>query len=495
MKSCIYIKLFLQRGMVTQVHRNKDNWIKVVERRGQSILISSYFYNGIQTKYFRKSAGLSVGLDHYRIKDYCNYYRQSEVSRFQRMMDPAFHKAKWGIVQKVLQGLYRKGEQLLRYADKISRDSQISQHALQHFKKFSELCLQFGPAMYFPILIEPQVETEAKRIIRLHVRDDPDDVYTQLTTTVKPTEGTNELVHLYRISEKYFAKGQDAAAIHNLCLMHLRRYGWLSFTKFVGEPWTVETLLQRMRSLSPGTLTAERIALEKRYPAQKKLAEEIMRRWQFSPSEKKFFRMAQELAFFRTDRIDTYTKAGYMVKNLFCAVAEKLDLSEQELMFLTYVEILTHLEKKKTFPRETILQRMKRPWELSFAKGKMTFRYLPEHTSAVSENSSQTIRGQVASRGFAKGEVRVIRGVLEFDKMHDGAILVTSMTTPDFVPLMQRAAAIVTDEGGITCHAAIVSRELKKPCIIGTRNATQVLKDGDRVEVDAEKGIVEKLFK
>jgi pyruvate,water dikinase len=64
------------------------------------------------------------------------------------------------------------------------------------------------------------------------------------------------------------------------------------------------------------------------------------------------------------------------------------------------------------------------------------------------------------------------------------------MTTPDFMPAMERARAFVTDEGGITCHAGIVARELKKPCIIGTKIATQVLKDGDMVEVDADNGII-----
>ena len=64
------------------------------------------------------------------------------------------------------------------------------------------------------------------------------------------------------------------------------------------------------------------------------------------------------------------------------------------------------------------------------------------------------------------------------------------MTTVDFVPLMQKACAIVTDEGGILCHAAIVSREMRKPCVIGTKVATKSLKDGDLVEVDAGKGVV-----
>lgn len=64
------------------------------------------------------------------------------------------------------------------------------------------------------------------------------------------------------------------------------------------------------------------------------------------------------------------------------------------------------------------------------------------------------------------------------------------MTLPDLLPAMKKASAFVTDEGGVMCHAAIIARELKKPCIIGTRIATQFLKDGDLVEVDAEKGIV-----
>jgi len=67
---------------------------------------------------------------------------------------------------------------------------------------------------------------------------------------------------------------------------------------------------------------------------------------------------------------------------------------------------------------------------------------------------------------------------------------VTSMTRPEFVPLMKKAAGVVTDEGGISCHAAIISRELGIPCIIGTKTATRRLKDGDQVEVNADRGIV-----
>ncbi len=99
-------------------------------------------------------------------------------------------------------------------------------------------------------------------------------------------------------------------------------------------------------------------------------------------------------------------------------------------------------------------------------------------------------RGLTASMGKATGTVKVLKSAKEVDKVEEGDILVAVMTRPDYVPAMKKAAAIVTDEGGVTCHAAIVSRELGIPCIIGTKIATKVLKDGMQAEVNANHGWV-----
>jgi len=100
------------------------------------------------------------------------------------------------------------------------------------------------------------------------------------------------------------------------------------------------------------------------------------------------------------------------------------------------------------------------------------------------------IRGQTANKGKVRGYAKVILDPKKNHSFMDGEILITGMTRPEFVPLMKKAAAIVTNEGGIACHAAIVSRELNKPCVIGTKNATEIIRDGDLVEVDADNGIV-----
>ncbi|SCG82495.1 pyruvate, water dikinase [Proteiniborus sp. DW1] len=102
------------------------------------------------------------------------------------------------------------------------------------------------------------------------------------------------------------------------------------------------------------------------------------------------------------------------------------------------------------------------------------------------------VRGLPASPGINSGKVRNIKDITEIDRVQDGDILVTVMTNPDMVPAMRRAAAVVTDEGGRTCHAAIVSRELGIPCIVGGKKASEVLTEGMEVTVDATRGVVYK---
>ena len=111
-------------------------------------------------------------------------------------------------------------------------------------------------------------------------------------------------------------------------------------------------------------------------------------------------------------------------------------------------------------------------------------------TAADESKAEVILKGAAASLGVAYGPVKIIHKPTEIDKINDGDVLVTEMTTPDFVPAMRKARAIVTDTGGRTCHAAIVSRELGIPCVVGTGTATHVLKNGQVITVDGAKGLV-----
>jgi pyruvate,water dikinase len=115
-----------------------------------------------------------------------------------------------------------------------------------------------------------------------------------------------------------------------------------------------------------------------------------------------------------------------------------------------------------------------------------------DSSQAQNDKLEILLKGAAASLGIASGPVKILHKIDQMDKIQKGDILVTEMTTPDYVPAMKRAVGIVTDTGGQTSHAAIVSRELGIPCVVGTGTATHTLKDGQVVSVDGAKGVVYK---
>lgn len=165
-------------------------------------------------------------------------------------------------------------------------------------------------------------------------------------------------------------------------------------------------------------------------------------------------------------------------------------LSDEELVELT--EMGKRIQAHYGEPMDT---------EWAFEKGNLfllqarPITTLGDDNGAASEDSAVgdknvIVKGLGASPGTASGKVKIILDIDELDKIKDGDIMVTTMTTPDMVPAMRRASGIITDEGGVTCHASIISRELGIPCVVGTGSATTTLEENVGVTLDGKKGLV-----
>ncbi len=198
----------------------------------------------------------------------------------------------------------------------------------------------------------------------------------------------------------------------------------------------------------------------------------------------------QYIIYYRTQRTDIMNRGTFLAIPLMKKEAKALGLTYSEFLHCTYEEFI----KSKIPSKEELYERMDgfslllKNGNIHCVSGKESDkikRLLEEEVGDVKE-----IKGTIACKGIVEGRVRLVIDKNDFSKVKEGDILVTSMTTPEMVPIMKKAAAFVTDEGGVTCHAAIISRELKKPCVIGTKIATKVLKDGMVVEVNAEVGSV-----
>ncbi len=187
-------------------------------------------------------------------------------------------------------------------------------------------------------------------------------------------------------------------------------------------------------------------------------------------------------------------KLEALIDNLLQGLAKQKAVSKNLIFYATPSEII-----KNKISSESIIERKK--FCLLGAAGNTSFIYtgdkakkIARHVTAINEprqkENPNLINGQIAYKGLASGRVKIIKLRKDLKNIKDKKIIVASMTEAYYTPYLKKVKAIITDEGGITCHAAIISRELGIPCIIGTKIATQVLKDGDLIEVDANNGVV-----
>lgn len=275
-----------------------------------------------------------------------------------------------------------------------------------------------------------------------------------------------------------------------------KRFWWTALGWENVKPNTEKSFVETIKEhLKDGNIGQKLKNLLSHVKNVKKERRGIIKRYKLSKELQYKIRLFDEYALWHDRRKEMQVKTLYAGYLLLCETARRMDYDIDDLEWLWHEEVKDllrgkELDKEKVGRRKKGIAVLIEGKEITQWSGdeaiKIKEKVAPEKTYNLSE-----IRGVPASPGIAKGIARVCAGAEDaMKKVKKGDILVCGMTLPDYVPAMKRAAAIVTDEGGITCHAAIISRELGVPCITGTKIATQAIKDGDLLEVDANEGII-----
>lgn len=277
---------------------------------------------------------------------------------------------------------------------------------------------------------------------------------------------------------------------------HVEKYSWINAYLFENLPHTKEYFVDKLKSLLETNVEEEYIlktkAEEKIKQEQEKLMGEIL-------SHPELFALSKEIqvfGFLRSYRVDVIFYSFVLVMNLLNEISKRITISVIDIKYLDSTEVSSILNTKTELDYLTLIEKRKSGF-VSIAINGERCELLGEDAQKVSsiikiheEVNNGAIKGTIAYPGKLTAHCKVLFSLEDMKKIEEGDVMVIAMTDPNYIPAMVKAAAFVTDQGGILCHAAIVSREMKKPCIIGTKNATKVLKDGNMVEVDAEKGIV-----
>lgn len=279
--------------------------------------------------------------------------------------------------------------------------------------------------------------------------------------------------------------------IYNRIKKHEADYCWVPYDYGV-YLWDLKYFLKVIKDLVSSRNAGDDLEKNKRYyQALAKKRRDLVKKLKIDAYHQKLFSVLRTSAFLLDYKKEQFTKCHYQIMSLFREVAKRLKISETHIRIYTPEELKQFLLHNKALSGERLKSRYAYAayyWygnKFKLYENKEARTFFDREVRKESREEARQFEGIIASAGKYVGRARVISHPRELNNFKKGEILVAQMTSPEYVVAMKKAGAIITDRGGVTCHAAVVSRELGVPCVVGTGNATKILKTGDLVELNA----------
>ncbi|MFZ2189606.1 MAG: PEP-utilizing enzyme, partial [Candidatus Magasanikiibacteriota bacterium] len=484
---------------------NKIIWEEIA-RRGdnQAIFLIDTAAEGFKRGY--------IGFDHNITEFKPLYYRQLSGARWFSVSDIAdyikFLKDKEinnpGILVEYANEFRHRVETMRNYVN-IIKDfdwrNKNNEKLVEVFEKFTNLTRIMWAFAYNYIMVNrflPDIIfTEiAKKEFDTFRQTEIFNILMQLDDSSETRKEKISLLHIAEIVEK----NGYTVEIENKIKKHLQNYEYLGQYYFRGQGYTLEIIRQRINQILQNGVDKEWEKIKKT-EIDVKNSEIIKKDLGLNKNVLLYIDSARAQTWISNFVDESYTYAVYYLKPLFIEISTRLSISYKYLLEMRGSEIINSLlQGKLVVPIEQLDQRLIESAiildhdEIKILIGSELEEYKKQELQNNVYEDIRELTGQGASSGLAKGLVKLVLCDADASKVEKGDILLAPATNPTLVPAMERAGAIVTDEGGLLSHAAIVSRELGIPCLVGTKIGTKVFRDGDRVEVDTQRGVIQKIF-
>ena len=499
-----------------------EKWIVILKRRGP-LLFTDLVVWGQQHAYFKETYELDYGVRHYIYFDgivalgLSDLLEMDSVIRKNMEHNPNFlpsmiTRVEWACNNLIgWCDLTRRG---------IYRYQSLSNLALlELFKQYTEYTMRIMPSLNITPTIERILEEKIREAIAPKISD-PSLVDFYLHALVLPSKDNfaiKELRELLLIcteiqktpglrdiftgepSAKIIVNTlrEDYPTIYDDILSHVRRYGFLSMYTYEGAPLSVEDVVERIKALSGWQCDQKVQEIEAKGKERKEKADKLLQSLDLSEEAVNYIEIAREYLYFRLHRLDVIMIAGFLMRDFMEEIANRLHLIYEDLLYLTMAEIEHGLETGEVHISSDEIKERRRKYAVIYQDGEyevLSGRSLAEREKFLKgllkeeaipySESVMEIEGVTANPGKYVGPAKILLSENDVDKINEGDILVTTMTNPYYLPAIVKSKGIVTDEGGILSHAAIISREFDIPCVVGTKIATIAIHDGDIVEIE-----------
>jgi len=456
---------------------------RIGEKFLDKIIESEAFFKKIIKEIYSKGDDLLGFCEGLKKKKLADLSDEDLLDIYQEYMEKLREMRKWGFIPPFLDGVFvsflteRVMEELGLFLEKKGRGQELP-------KLYSTLSSS-----------EKESEVQTEELARL-------DILLEVESLPQKHDAL-ELIKQGRageLKEKYpdlFEKMEE----------HTKEFGWLPYA-YEGPTMGIAYLLEALKDNLSKKETAQeqKGRIVNHFKNIKKEKAEIIKELNIPDNIVYLLRVSSELMFVKDQRKGIYQKSYVAMDPVLEEIAKRLDMSLKEIKYMVLEEVIDAVRNNKASAyKEKVKQRLVEccyvvvDGKINIYEGEEAKQVIEKEIKNVVKEEpvpeTDTLKGMTAFSGRAKGTVKIVLVKEDVPKVEDGDILVSSATNPDLIMAMKKAAAFVTDTGGIVSHAAIVSRELKKPCVVGTKFATKLLKDGDTVEVRADEGLVKILKK
>lgn len=497
---------------------------KLILDRDNVPLYPWYFADQCITGYIEQALGMKVSKTIEEFKN-SHIYMYGDLEQWNEFGEYLFNRIRKEkqFYKEIEQNTFKLGDELLEFCESIPEDlEEISNEELvEIYKTYQEKLIRMRAWGWVPPIVDG-IDTYflsdyTREKLRQHLKkrgeeDKSGDYYSVLSSAEEMSEVQTEELQRLELAQKLLSekllpenftslKPEEALKVldeeaEKLIRKHAEKFEWLTYG-YSGLLLSKEEVVDRLQdSLSQDKSVEEQIAdIKSHYRELKDKKEELLKKLELPEELEYLLRVTSFFMYFKDARKGVYQKSYVAMDPVIAEIASRGGLKDLEARYLVEREVEEMLLEDKDFSEEA-RKRTQRcvavttDGETTIYRGEEADIILEEETTTEDIEAVEELKGSTAYSGKIKGTVKIVLTTKDISKVDKGDILVSSATNPDLLPAMKKAAAFVTDTGGITCHAAIVSREMKKPCIVGTKHATKVFKDGDKVEVDADKGEV-----
>lgn len=361
----------------------------------------------------------------------------------------------------------------------------------------------FNTAIWIPFCSEPYISAAAKDVFESLLKQQQlsKEYQVHFDAIFLPEEKnaiTCERQALLEIVENSDDGKYSADEIQTQLKKHAAAYCWIPCYDINDSPWDIDDFV-RLFTEAQGSDWKKELQELRSWEKRSAQFNTTIQLLQPNSEQELLLRIAHDMVFIKDERDDYRRQGSYTIQPLFTEIGRRMgDWSLDEVTALLSTELLEFFSTGKIPHRSTIQERLQgyvmlfQPSDSSptVTSGKQALTMIQQELQNTTQTHQQEVRGISGSRGTAVGPAIIVHTKNDLSSVKNGDVLIAVTTHPDFVPAMRRAAAIVTDEGGLTCHAAIVSRELGIPCVVGTKNATATFAHNEQVEVQGDTGIV-----